>query len=114
MDEERMERVGRNEALFRAVNEHVEGLNDTFGALTGTMVVVCECADPMCIEQIELSREQYETVRSSPTQFAVKPGHIVDDVEHVCRKADGHWVVGKDGGEPAKVAEQLDTRKRSR
>ncbi len=34
MDEERMTRIAKNEALFRAVNDRVEGLNETFGSLS--------------------------------------------------------------------------------
>jgi hypothetical protein len=77
-------------------------------------VVVCECGEPTCIEQLHLSREEYESVRSSPTQFAVKPGHVVEDVEHVVSRADDHWIVAKDAGVPEEIAEQLDTRERSR
>lgn len=112
MDEERMTRIAKNEALFRAVNDRVEGLNETFGSLTDRIVVVCECGAQTCIEQLDLSRAQYEGVRSDATQFAVKPGHVFDDVEHVSAKSDSHWVVTKDAGEAKRVAEELDTRNR--
>jgi hypothetical protein len=114
MDTERMARIARNEALFRAINERIEGLNESFGELTGRMVVVCECGEPMCIEQLDLSRDEYERVRSSPTQFTVKPGHVAEDVEHVVARAGDHWIVAKDAGEPEEIAEQLDSRERSR
>src|SRR5689334_21077982 len=51
--DERARRIGENEALFRYVNERIEGLNEAFGAITETMSVVCECGDLSCAEQIE-------------------------------------------------------------
>jgi hypothetical protein len=112
VDEERIRRVASNEALFRKVNEQIEGLNDAFSALTDRIVIVCECGDPSCIEQIDLSRSEYEDVRTAATQFAVKPDHVFDDVEHVVAKTDRYWLVRKDAGEPARVARELDTRER--
>jgi hypothetical protein len=112
LDEERIRRIAKNEALFRAVNERVGTLNETFGALTGRIVIVCECGAPSCIEQIDLSRAEYERIRSEATQFAVRPGHIFDDVEHVSERHKIYWLVRKDAGEATRVAEELDTRKR--
>ena len=105
-------RIAKNEALFRAVNERVEGLNETFQTMTGRIVIVCECGDPSCIEQIDLSRGEYEHVRELPTRFAVKPEHVFDEIEHVTHKGAGYWVVTKDAGESERVAEELDTRER--
>ena len=103
-------RIGENEALFRKVNEQIEGVNEAFGALTNTMVIVCECGEPTCIDQLDLSRQEYEHVRADPTQFAVRPEHVFDDVEHVVAKSDRYWLVRKDAGEPAQAARELDTR----
>ena len=52
--DERQQRVSRNEALFRAVNENLEGLNETFAVLTDEFEVVCECGDRDCIEQLTI------------------------------------------------------------
>lgn len=47
-------RVGRNEAMFRNVNERVEGLDDVV-ATTGAMTVVCECGRVSCVERVEVA-----------------------------------------------------------
>jgi hypothetical protein len=110
LDEERIRRIAKNEALFRAVNERVGALNETFEPLTGRIVIVCECGAQTCIEQIDLSRAEYERIRSQATQFAVRPGHIFEDVEHVSERHENYWLVRKDAGEATKLAEELDTR----
>ena len=110
LDDSGEHRIGRNEALFRHVNEQVATLNESFGDLTGTVSVVCECGNQSCIEQIELALAEYERVRADSTWFAVKPGHEIPDVEHVLERHDRYWVVQKDPGEAAEVARRLDER----
>jgi hypothetical protein len=107
----REERIGRNEAMFRQVNEQIEGLNETFASLTDRMIIVCECGNADCIEQIEIGRSQYESLRSDPALFAVKPTHIAPDVEDVVAKREGYDVVAKRAGTPTRIAEQLDPRR---
>jgi hypothetical protein len=109
----REERIGRNEAMFRQVNEQIEGLNETFAELTDRMIIVCECGDAECIEQIEITRHEYEALRSDPALFAVKPGHIQPDVEDVVANRGGYEVVAKHSGTPVRLAEQLDPRRPS-
>jgi len=57
---EREIRAARNQATFRAVNEKMTELNDSFAALTGTYTIACECADMSCVATLELTPEQYE------------------------------------------------------
>jgi hypothetical protein len=107
---ERERRVGLNEAVFRQVNERIEGLNRAFGAITETMQVICECGDASCIEQITLGYPDYEELRRDPRHFAVVPGHVDEQVERVVERHDGYDVVEKDEGEPARLAERTDPR----
>ncbi len=109
--DERERRIGENEALFRQVNEQVESLNETFSTLTDRMVIVCECGDESCLEQIEISLEAYEALRSDPALFAIKPGHEIPDVEDVVSRNDRYWVVAKRAGEVTMLAERLDPRR---
>jgi hypothetical protein len=106
--DERAERIGRNEALFRRVNEQIETLNETFGSLAGTMTWICECGDRGCIEQIALSPEEYERVRADPAQFAIVPGHELPDVERVVESSDRYAVVRKREGGPEELARDLE------
>lgn len=107
---ERERRVGLNEAVFRQVNERIEGLNEAFGAITETMQVICECGDASCIEQITISFPDYEELRRDPTRFAVVPGHEDERFERVVERHGDYDVVEKDEGEPARLAERTDPR----
>jgi len=108
--DERAQRIGANEALYRAVNEKIESLNAAFGAITETMSVVCECGDANCAEQIEISIADYERIRSDPTFFIIRPGHEILDVEDVVEQNDEFHVVRKVKGEAAELARELDPR----
>jgi hypothetical protein len=110
MDDERQERIGKNEALFREVNERVEGLNEALLVTTEHTQFLCECGDGTCFERIDLTIPEYEALRREPTHFAVKPGHDVGEVEQVVQRTDRYWIVRKRSGEPAKVAEERDPR----
>jgi hypothetical protein len=108
--DERQRRIGENEVIYRAVNEKIEGLNQAFGAVTEQMIVVCECGDGSCAEQIELDVPAYERIRSDPTFFVVKPGHEKRDVEAVVERTDAYHVVHKLPGGPAELAVESDPR----
>lgn len=105
--DERIRRIGENEALYRAINERIEGLNETFGLISESMTVICECAELECAEQIELPIPEYERARADPTQFVVRPGHVVPDVESVLEQHDDWFLIRKDPGLPAEVAREL-------
>jgi hypothetical protein len=89
--EERELRAGRNQALFRAVNEQLEALHDGSARQT----IACECADVACTQIIEIDHEQYTTVRRNPRRFVVLPGHVYPEVESVVEERDGYVVVEK-------------------
>lgn len=108
--DERAQRIGRNEALYRAVNEQVHGLNRRFTGIGETMSVVCECGRADCDERIELSVAAYEEVREDPTRFVVRPGHEEPDVEAVVERLEKYLVVQKRAGDPAELARESDTR----
>jgi len=107
---ERERRVGENEALFRQVNERLEGLSGDLGWVTGTLQIVCECGDATCVDRIELAPEAYRAVRADPTTFALVPGHHDPSVEHVVDENDGWVVIRKDAGPPAELAEKTAPR----
>jgi hypothetical protein len=103
----RTERIGRNEDLFRKVNDQIEGVNEAFGTITGTMSLLCECGKLECIEQIELTVEEYRRLRAEPTRFAVKPGHELPEVEQVVERQDGYFVVRKTEDDAARLTQDL-------
>jgi hypothetical protein len=88
-----LERLARNQALFREVNERLLGLADGFQ--DGSMQFICECSQEDCTETLTLSHEQYESVRAHSTFFVVTSGHEILDVEKVIDHNNGYTIVQK-------------------
>ena len=103
----RKERLARNEALFREVNERVEELSG--GTALEQVEFVCECGDESCIQTIPLTRPEYEQLRADPVHFAVVPGHEILEVENVVSEGDRFYVVRKHG-EEQEIARATDPR----
>lgn len=108
--DDRARRIGENEALYRSVNERIEGMNAAFGVLTGSMAVICECGYLECSQQLELDVSTYERVRAEPTHFVVVPGHEIPAVESIVEQHETFLIIRKDTGEPAKLARETDPR----
>lgn len=99
MNDLQLQRVARNEALFRDANERIRQGVDAL-VDRGTVdryALLCECAASSCQAMVELEREQYRHVRSDPTWFLVRPGHVVEDAEQVIEQHAGFWIVEKIG-----------------
>jgi hypothetical protein len=108
---ERTRRVGLNEAVFREVNEQVEGLNRSLADISDNqMHIVCECGDLVCVERLVIPIRKYEAVRSDAALFFIVPGHDKPDVEAVVEEAGAYAVVRKRAGGPARIAEETDPR----
>ena len=109
---ETAERVGKNEALFREVNERIRELNQAFVASdTGELTdFVCECSLEGCREYVRLTLDEYESVRAEPARFVVAPGHVWSpDHERDVERHQRFWVVQK-VGLAAEVAEDQNPR----
>ena len=100
-------RAAKNQSLFREVNERIEDLtqNAAFSAF------ICECMNESCDEQVSLTVEEYEHVRSGGNQFFVLPGHERPQVEQVVEANERFVLVAKLGA-GARVAAELDPRTR--
>ena len=107
--DERAARIGKNEALFREVNERVKNVNESFGELPDAQFV-CECGDRGCFERVTVPLDEYERIRADPTTFFVKDGHQEADVESVVAAGEGYFVVRKHAGDPATIAAETDPR----
>jgi hypothetical protein len=109
-EDERMRRIGENEALYREVNERIEEINDAFGTISGVFDVRCECGSLECMEQVTIPREVYEQVRTNAARFIIKPGHEFSEAEHVVEHHELYVIVHKDPGPARRVAEETQTR----
>jgi hypothetical protein len=105
----RQQRVAKNEALFRQVNERIEEVNEVLGEGEPSDFL-CECGDDSCTAPVSLTLQEYEQVRSDPTHFAIAHGHEVIDVERVIEQTDRYSVVEKFTGEAERIAIETDPR----
>lgn len=108
--DERERRIGKNEALFREVNDRIERVTESLQVTTENLSILCECGDESCLEKVEVSLPEYERIRSDPALFFVLPGHELPDVEDVVEEAPGYYIVRKRSGGPAELATELDPR----
>jgi hypothetical protein len=108
--DERVRRIGLNEAVFREVNDRVEELNRDLGVPDDRLELLCECGDPGCVERISMTISAYAALRADSRQFAVVPGHDLPEVETVVFEHGDYDVVRKHAGEPTRVAEETDPR----
>ena len=103
----REQRLGLNEAIFREVNERLEGLAKHFRwGQTEALDLVCECRKATCAQRIEMSRTDYEALRAQDTHFALYPGHADPEIERVISSHAGYEIVAKEGP-AAEVARDL-------
>ena len=107
------ERRVQNETLFREVNERVEelavglaGYGEPDEFLNG---FVCECGSESCVELVQVTRSQYESVRLDPRRFVILPGHEDVKAERVIERRGRYWVVEKIG-EASQIAIEHDPR----
>jgi hypothetical protein len=108
VESEAQERLARNEAFFRQVNERINDVADRFEG-EHAHDFFCECADPECTERIALTADDYEWVRSKPTRFVLAPGHVAPEIEHIVEREGDHVVVEK-RGIAARIAARLNPR----
>jgi hypothetical protein len=105
----REERVAKNEALFREVNERIKRMNEHLDT-RNEADFICECGDADCTQPVSLTLAEYEDVRSRGTHFAVVPGHVAPDIERVVAHYSRFAVVEKTEARAAGIAVREDPR----
>ena len=104
----RAERIAENEAFCRDLNK---GRHDWLRSGLQVAGFRCECWRLDCGVRIQLSRREWEEVRSRAERFAVAPGHTATDVEPgveaVVKEYEHFWIVEK-RGKAGEVAENLE------
>jgi hypothetical protein len=96
VEEDRQERLAKNESLFRALNENISGLASKLGGET-PFEFICECSTSGCFERLSLTLAEYERVRQDGTHFLLADGHEDIEIEQVIAHHEGFVVVEKDG-----------------
>ena len=109
--EQRGLRVGRNEVVFREVNERLRELGEGFSMVSEGAEFICECANEACVEHVTMTLDEYEGIRSDSKRFFVIKGHELPEFEKVVSETDSYLVVEKLPGGPAGIAIRDDPRR---
>ena len=82
----------------------VRATAENFKDVAETAPFTCECADLCCIQMIDLSLSEYETIHKEPNRFFVLPDHVYPEFEPVVSENERHVLVAKhdEGGELAR------------
>ena len=105
----RQERLARNEALFREVNERVRAIATVHGDDSHVYEFFCECSNADCTFQLPATLREYEAVRAHGDRFLIAPAHSLPEIEIVVERKEAWWVVEKQG-EAGELVENLDPR----
>ncbi len=91
----RLDRMARNESLFREGNERLGGLRTAAGSPDSSAEFHCECGRETCSEWVWMKVSEYEAVRSQDDRFVVVPGHETPGLECVVERKAGFLIVDK-------------------
>jgi hypothetical protein len=90
-----IDRLVRNQLVFREVNERIREVTEHFDALESGVDFICECSRKDCMESITLELGEYKAIRSSPTLFVITAGHETPLVENLVEKNERYALVEK-------------------
>lgn len=76
-DEHRNSQALERQLLVRAGNDRLHRAAPT----SAFVEYVCECGDDRCRATVPLTPQEFESVRSLPGRFAVRPGHALPGLE---------------------------------
>src|SRR5215212_3215813 len=105
--DERTRRIGLNEALARQLNESIQKASESLGPVEeegGGYLILCECGERDCTEQLSIAPSRYNQVRSDPSLFIVGRGHVAAELEGVSADGGAYQIVRKRPGAPASIA----------
>jgi hypothetical protein len=103
---DRKDRLARNEAIFREVNERIAEIAPSE---EDSLEILCECGNASCDQRLRVTKSEYEQVRQRPTDFMVAHGHLIKAIETIVRETDRFEVVRK-RPEEAGIARATDPR----
>lgn len=103
------DKIARNEAIFREVNEAIEA-GRWPGEEGSAIAFRCECGELGCSRLIELTSAEYEEIRSHPRRFFIAPDHAMPQAEDVVERRQ-HYVVVQKREKAGQIAEATDPRR---
>ena len=90
------DRAGRNEEIFRDINERIEEGAEQHG-VERPLPFHCECDRASCLGTIEIPPPLYERVVQERYRFVLIPGHEDTAIERVVERQPSYVVVEKLG-----------------
>jgi hypothetical protein len=94
----RLERIAKNEEVFRATNREIQLAEQAAGpAADGVIEVICECGRDSCTGVIRLTVSDYAEVHGQKDRFVVLLGHESPEIERVVEDRGAYLVVDKFG-----------------
>jgi hypothetical protein len=96
VDQDSQDRIGKNETIFRGLNERIEA-GELPADTSKRVAFCCECARLGCNAMLEVTIAEYEQVRADPRRFLLAVGHQVEGVEHVVETHADHIIIEKIG-----------------
>lgn len=93
----RDERIAKNEALLREVNERIHDVGEGLRVLpdSGELDFRCECGRPECDVFVQMLASDYQHLRADNDRFVLVPGHEDPQIERVVERSEGYVVVDK-------------------
>ena len=111
-ESEWQDQEARNETVFRDLNEWTLEANDErLGLDRPADTYLCECGDRRCTEPIDITRAEYEEIRTEPLRFLIALNHENPDSDTVLLENPRFATVEKIYGEPSKIARATDPRR---
>ena len=99
------------ELRSRDRNEWIERANDEFGDDHPADSYVCECSFPGCPSLLELTRVEYEGVRSIGSHFAIAIDHENPEIDRVVSENGRFAVVDKFLPDGRRMSMETDPRR---
>jgi hypothetical protein len=92
-----VERIERNNAVFREANERIHAAATAHDHRLEQIPFLCECPVEDCVEIVRLTEEEYDAVRADPNHYVTAVGHEGAEapVGRVVSRQDGYVVVEK-------------------
>lgn len=109
MEDRRRERIAKNEASFREINERLSAGLAQVPDNPELLEFICECGDQNCEDHVELSLDEYEQVRRDSRHFAVVPGHAIPDAERIV-SSDHRFDLVEKIGDAVELTDAADRR----
>ena len=106
MGDARRDRIARNEAFYRELNEAIARGE---GPARDPLMLLCECGDENCTEALHIPAAQYEAMRQHPRRFLLLEGHEIPNAERVVERRRG-WLVVEKPEDAAHVVDPRDSR----